>query len=131
MSGTSFAREEQAIVDGGGQLCAAVRLARQRAGVGAAREWIETPALTKNRFDAAREGTAEQAGQFGNGEIEERSLALRFERRRLTAAEIDFNLWPAERSEVIDSGARAIRMAEQAALRLEFLRVVERQKQLV
>src|SRR3981189_3445959 len=126
MSGTGFAREEQAIINGGGQLCAAVRLAWQRARVGAAREWIETPALTKNRFDGSREGTAGQAGKFGNGEIEERSLALRFERRRLTAAEIDFDLRPAERSEVIDGGTGAIGAAEQAALRLELLRVVER-----
>src|SRR5215471_4233529 len=56
---TRLAGEEHAIVHGRGEHASAVRLARQGIGVGAAREWIDTPAMKVKRLHAVGEVATE------------------------------------------------------------------------
>src|SRR5664279_3980045 len=74
-----FAGEVQAAVNRRGQGGAAIRDARQRVRIGAARKRIGAPAMHMNWFYSARESAAEQIDEFRHREIEEGALALRFQ----------------------------------------------------
>ena len=71
------------------------------------------------------------AVRFARCEIEKRGVAARFELARQRSAEIGFDLRPAERAQVIGARAGAIGAAEQPAVLLEFLGMIERQEELV
>src|SRR5476649_2204156 len=73
-----LAGEEQVLVDRCGQGGAAIRHARQRIRIGAARKRVGAPAMHMDWFYAARKAAAEEGGQFRYREIEEGALALGF-----------------------------------------------------
>ncbi len=84
-----------------------------------------------DRLQSAREGAAEQRAQLRYREIEKCALALGFQRGGMAAAEKSLDLRAAERPQMIGGGRGAIGGAEQAAVRVEFLRALERQEQLI
>ena len=84
-----------------------------------------------DRLQPSGEVGAEQAAQFRHGEIEETRLALRLERMRVAAAEIDFDHRPPERTQMIGRGGAAVGVAEQPAVGGELVGTIERDEQLV
>ena len=86
-------------------------------------KWIGAPRMKPHRLHAAGEVAAEQVDQLGDGEVEERPLATRFELGRERPPEIGLDLWPPEGPEVIRARPRAVGAAEYAAVLVELLRI--------
>src|SRR5262245_5827403 len=110
---TRLAAEEHAIVHGCGEHDSAVRLARQGIGVGAAREWIDTPAMEMKRLHALGERAAQQAHQLADREVSECKVAARLELCRQAASKICLDLRPAEGSEMIDTCVATVGAAKE------------------
>src|SRR3984893_2829613 len=123
---TRLAGEKHAVIDGRGEQVSTVRLAGHGIGVGAAGERIDAPAMKMQRLHAAREGAAQQAGEFADGKVEECRLAAGFKLRGQVSPKISFDLRPAEGSEVIDTCVAAAGAAKKAALFVEFLGLRQR-----
>src|SRR5471030_2826728 len=79
----------------------------------------------------AREGTAEEGGQFRHSEVEKGALALGFQRGGMVAAEIGLDLRPPERAQLIAGGSDAVGVPKNATVRLELFGIGERDEQLI
>src|SRR6185369_17295656 len=108
-----------------------VSLAGKGIGVGAFGERIDAPEMHVDETYSTRQIAAEKACKLGDREIDECCRAAFLELRCEPAAEIALDLRPAERAEVISAGCAAVGAAEKPAFGLEFLGIVQRQKQFV
>src|SRR5215467_7510386 len=97
MRWTGFTGKEQPVVDRSGQCPAAIRHARARVRIRAARIRIGAPAVDSNGLDPFLKSAAEQARQLGNREVEERVLASRLKLSRQPPTEIRLDLRAAKR----------------------------------
>src|SRR5262249_7842579 len=129
--GTSFTGKEQAIVNWRGQPLTAISHARPRVRVRPSGKWITAPSVNMNRLHSFCESRDQQLGQFGCGKIGKSGIASRFKFSRQMPAEIHFDLWTAEGSEMICCGCRSVSGAEEAAVLFEFLSILERQEEFV
>ena len=129
--GAGLAGEEQPIIDRVGQRRTAIRHARQRIRIGAARERVGAPVMHSKRLQPARERAAEQRAQFRYGEVEEAVLAFGFQRGGMAAAEIGLDHRPPERPQLVTGGRHAVGVTEYAAVWIEFVGIGKRDEQLV
>src|SRR5262249_26055215 len=126
VAGTRLAGEEHAIVHGRGEHASAVRLARQGMGVGAASEWIDTPAMKVKRLQGGGKTGAKYAHQFADREASKCKAAPRLELCRQASPKICLDLRPAKGSEMIDPCVATVGAAEKSAVFVEFLGLRQR-----
>src|SRR6202142_4771021 len=84
-----------------------------------------------HRLHPAREGTAEEGGQFRHSEVEKGALALGFQRGGMATAEIGLDLRPPERTKLIAGGSDAVGVPKDATVRIELFGIGERDEQLI
>ena len=82
-------------------------------------------------LEAARKGAAEYADEFRHREVEKCAVAVRFEFRGQSAAEISFDERTPQRLELVRRGRRTIGAREHARVCFEFVGAVERDEKLV
>src|ERR1700690_3355250 len=84
-----------------------------------------------HRLHPAREGTAEEGGQFRHSEVEKGALALGFQRGGMAAAEIGLDLRSPERAKLIAGSSDAVGVPNDATVRLELFGIGEGDEQLI
>src|ERR1700722_3005327 len=128
---TRLSGKEQTIIDRFGEHRAAIGASRQRKRISAARIGVDAPAMHTYRLQPPGKVIAEELRQFRSRKVKQRVVTLALEFPREASAEINFDVRPSERPQMVSGRSGAIGMSKHPRVGVEFLGMIESKKQLI